>query len=109
MTFVRTKEFKENLISRFSSDIWLGAIDFSKWVIVGRRVLNALYRSSFPDTKQQDINLVYYVNDILDFKKSIYNTVNNLNKMASQGSREKIKVEKILGIPDYDVFLPYSV
>ena len=95
MTFVRTKkEFKENLVSRFSSDIWLGAIDFSKWTIVRRCVLNALCRSAFPDTKQQDINLVYYVNDILDSKKAIDITINNLNKMAYKVHGEKSKWRK---------------
>ena len=33
MTFVRTmKEFKQNLVTRFSSNTWLAAIDFSKYV-----------------------------------------------------------------------------
>jgi len=110
MAFVRTmKEFKQNLVTRFSSDVWLRTIDFSKWVLVGGCVLNALCRSPFPDTKQQAINLVYYVNDILDFKKSIDITVNNLNKMASEGSRKEIKVEKIPGTPNYNVFLPCDV
>ena len=72
-------------------------------------VLNALCRSQFPDTKQQDINLVYYVNDILDFKKSIDITVNNLNNMASEGLPNEIKVEKIPGTPSYHVFLSCNV
>jgi hypothetical protein len=110
MAFVRTmKEFKQNLVTRFSSDVWLRTIDFSKWVLVGGCVLNALCRSPFPDTKQQDINLLYYVNDILDFKKSIDITVNNLNKVASQGSWKEIKAEKIPGTPDYNVLLPCHV
>ena len=110
MTFVHTmKEFKQNLITRFSSDVWLGAIDFSKWIVVGGCVLNALCQSPFSDTKHQDINLVYYVNDILDFKKSIDVTVNNLNKIVSQGSMDEIKVEKIPGTPDYNVFLPCHI
>ncbi|CAF3285241.1 unnamed protein product [Rotaria sp. Silwood2] len=110
MIFVHTvNEFKENLVTRFSSDEWLGAIDFSKWVIAGGCVLNALCRSPFPDTKQQDINLMYYVSEILDFNKSIDTTVNNLNKMVSQGSRKEIKVEKIPGTPCYNVFLPCHI
>jgi hypothetical protein len=103
------KEFKQNLATRFSSDVWLGTIDFSKWAIVGGCVLNALCRSPFPDTKQQDVNLVYYVNNILDFKTSIDITVNNLNKIVSQDLRNEIKVERILGTPNYNVFLPGCV
>lgn len=110
MTFIDTmKEFKENLAIRFSSHVWLEAIDFSKWAIVGGCVLNALCRSAFPDTKQQDINLVYFVNDTLGFKKSIDITINNLNKIASQYSPKEIKVERIPGTPDYNVFLPCHV
>lgn len=110
MMFVDTiNEFKQNLAVRFSSDAWLGAIDFSKWVLVGGCVLNALCRLPFPDTKQQDVNLMYYVNDILDFKKSIESIVDNLNKMTLPGSIDKIKLEKIPGTPDYNVFLPCSV
>lgn len=110
MTFIYTmKEFKENLAIRFLSHVWLEAIDFSKWAIVGGCVLNALCRSAFPDTKQQDINLVYFVNDALGFKKSIDITVNNLNKIASQYSPKEIKVERIPGTPDYNVLLPCHV
>ena len=103
------EEFKQNLATRFSSDTWLGAIDFSKWMLVGGCVLNALCQSPFPDTKQQDVNLVYCVNDILDFKKLIDTTVNNLDKMASQGLRKEIKLEQIPGAPSYNVFLPCQV
>jgi hypothetical protein len=52
---------------------------------------------------------MYYVNDILDFKKSIDVTVNNLNKIVSQDLRNEIKVERISGTPDYNVFLPGHV
>ncbi|CAF4522442.1 unnamed protein product [Rotaria socialis] len=110
MTFVHTiKEFKHNLADRFLSDTWLRAIDFSKWAIVGGCVLNALCRSPFSDTKQQDVNLVYYANDILDFKKSIDVTVNNLDKLVSQDLCNEIKVERIPGTPEYNVFLPCYV
>ncbi|CAF3439191.1 unnamed protein product, partial [Rotaria socialis] len=106
-TFVHTiKEFKHNLADRFLSDAWLRAIDFSKWAIVGGCVLNALCRSPFSNTKQQDVNLVYYANDILDFKKSIDVTVNNLHKLVSQDLCNEIKVERIPGTPEYNVFLP---
>ena len=107
MAFVRTiQEFKRNLAARFSSNIWLGTIDFSKWAIVGGCVLNALCRSPFPDTKQQDINLVYHINDISDFKKSIDIIVDKLNQIFSQNLHNEIKVERIAGTPDYNVFLP---
>ncbi|CAM4962682.1 unnamed protein product [Rotaria socialis] len=110
MTFVHTiKEFKHNLADRFLSDTWLRAIDFSKWAIVGGCVLNALCRSPFSDTKQQDVNLVYYANDTLDFKKSIDVTVNNLHKLVSQDFCNEIKVERVPGTPDYNVFLPCNV
>ena len=110
LTFVKTmKEFKQNLAVRFVSNVWLDAIDFSKWVIVVRCVLNALCRSPFLDIKQQDINLVYYRNDILDFKKSIDLVVNNLKKLISQDIRNQIKIEKIPGAPDYNVFLPSTL
>ena len=107
LTFVHTMtEFKQNLAVRFVSDLWLEAIDFSKWVMVGGCVLNALCRSPFLDTEQQDINLVYYRNDIFDFKKSIDLVVNNLKKLVSQDIRNQIKIERIPGTPDGNVFLP---
>ena len=85
LTFVHTMtEFNQNLAFRFVSDLWLDAIDFSKWVMVGGCVLNALCRLPFLETKQQDINLVYYRNETLDFKKSIDLVTNNLTKLGSQ-------------------------
>lgn len=110
MTFVRkVDEFKQNLITRFSSDEWLGAIDFSKWILVGGCVLNALCQSVFPDTEQQDVNLVYIVNDISNYKKSIEIIVDNLNEMVLRGSTGKVNLEKIPGTPDYLVFLPCHI
>ncbi|CAF1202272.1 unnamed protein product [Adineta ricciae] len=110
MKFVHTMdEFKQNLVARFSSDAWLRAIDFSKWAIVGGSVLNALCNIPFFDSKEQDVNLVYYVHDILDFKKSIDDIVNNINKIGSKSSTNKIRVEKITGTPNYNVFLPCHV
>ncbi|CAF1321492.1 unnamed protein product [Adineta steineri] len=110
ITFVHTiQEFKQNFINRFSSNLWLDAIDFSKWAIVGGCVLNALCCSPFPDTTQQDVNLVYYNDDILNFKKSIDVTVDKLNKMVSQDLMNEIKVEKIPGKSAYNVFLPCQV
>lgn len=106
MTYVLTvEEFEQNLVTRFTSDVWISAIDFSKWVIVVGCVLNALCQLPFPDTKQQDINLVYYKNDILDFKKSIDLFVSDLKKIVSQDMQNEIKVERIPGTPDYNIFL----
>lgn len=103
------EEFKQNLAVRFSSDAWLKAIDFSKWAIIGGCVLNALCQSPFPDTKQQDINLVYYLHDILDCKRSIDLIVHSLSKIVSPDLRNEIKIEKIPGTPAYNVFLPCHV
>lgn len=107
ITFVRTvKEFQHNLATRFSSDDWLQAIDFSKWALVGGCVLNALCKTPFADTKQQDVNLIYYINNVVDFRKSMDIIVDNLKKIFSRDPQNHIKVEKILGTPDYNIFLP---
>ncbi|CAF4903881.1 unnamed protein product [Rotaria magnacalcarata] len=92
-------------MTRFASNMWLEAIDFSKLAIVGGCVLNALCRSPFPDTKNQDVNLVYYVNDVLDFEKTIDTTIVNLNKMDSRDLTNVMKVKKAPGVPSYNVFL----
>ena len=110
MTFIHTvDEFKQNLAIRFSSATWLGAIDFTKLVIVGGCVLNALCRVPFPDTKKQDINLIYYANDTSDFENVIRTTVNLLNEMLSEDLKNQIKVENISGTVNYNVFLPCNV
>ena len=77
--------------------------------MVGGCVLNVLCRLPFLDTKQQDINLVYYKNDILDFEKSIDFVVNNVKKLISQDIRNQIIIERISGTPDYNVFLLHHV
>ncbi|CAF1021953.1 unnamed protein product [Rotaria magnacalcarata] len=92
-------------MTRFASNVWLEAIDFSKLAIVGGCVLNALCRSPFPDTKNQDVNLVYYANDVFDFEKTIDSTIANLNKMGSRHLTNVIKVEKVPGASSYNVFL----
>ncbi|CAF0877870.1 unnamed protein product [Adineta ricciae] len=72
MTFVHTvEEFKLNLTVRFSSALWLEAIDFSKFIIVGGCVLNSLCKLPFHDTKDQDINLIYYINSLSDFEVTV--------------------------------------
>ena len=83
MTFVHTmEEIRQNLAVRFSSHAWLETIDFSKRAIIGECVLSTLCQSPFPDTQQQDINLVYYVDDILYFKESTDLTIHNLSKIV---------------------------
>ena len=110
LVFVRTMdEFKENLASRFLSTLWLKAIDFSKLVIAGGCVLNALCRSPFSDTEEQDVNLFYYAADTSDFETIVQNTVNNLNKTISLDLKNAIKMEKVSGASSYNVYLPYNV
>jgi hypothetical protein len=110
MTFVHTmEEFKHNLHTRFSSMRWIEAIDFSRWALVGGCVLNALCQSSFSDTNEQDINLVYYTNDTLDFKMSIDTIVMYLNQMIIGSRMNEIIAEKFPGAPSYNVFLPCDV
>jgi hypothetical protein len=110
LIFVRTiNEFIQNFATRFSSAAWLEAIDFSKLVIVGGCVLNALCQSPFPDTKEQDVNLIYYGDDLFDFETTVKATVNTLNKMVSADLMKEIKAEKVPGAPCYNVFLPCNV
>ena len=98
--FVSTmEEFKQHLLVRFSSNLWLKAVDFSKWALVGGCVLNALCQSPFPDTSEQDVNLVYCLNDILDFKTAIDVTINRLNQTLATNMNTEIKTEKIPGTP----------
>ena len=98
--FVSTmEEFKQHLLVRFSSNLWLKAVDFSKWALVGGCVLNALCQSPFPDTSEQDVNLVYCLNDILDFKTAIDVTINRLNQTLATNMNTEIKAEKIPGTP----------
>ena len=76
------EEIRQSLAVRFSSHAWLETRDFSKRAFIGECVLRALCQSSFPVTKQQDINLVYYVDDILYFKEPIDLTLHNLSKIV---------------------------
>ncbi|CAF1566950.1 unnamed protein product [Adineta ricciae] len=108
--FVSTmKEFKQNLIVRFSSNLWMAAIDFSKWALVGGCVLNALCQSPFPDTSEQDINLVYCIDDILAFTTAVNVAISRLNQSILTNINTGIKMEKIPGTPSYNVFLPCNV
>ncbi len=110
MTFVRTvDEFKMNLEVRFSSVLWLEAIDFSKFVIAGGCVLNALCKLPFPDTKGQDVNLIYYTDNLSDFEITVQNTIDDLKKIISSNPTNAIKIEKVPGSSCYNVFLPCNV
>ncbi|CAF4155784.1 unnamed protein product [Rotaria magnacalcarata] len=110
LTFVFTiDEFKQNLATRFSSALWLEAIDFSKLVIAGECVLNAMCRSPFSDTKQQDVNLLYYAEDTSDFETIVHSTVNILKKIISFDLTHAITMEKVPGVSTYNVFLPCNV
>ncbi|CAF1461479.1 unnamed protein product [Adineta ricciae] len=89
MTFVRTiDEFKMNMAVHFSSVLWLEAIDFSKFIIAGGCVLNSLYKLPFLDTKDQDINLIYYINNLCDFHATMQSTIDRIKHKISQ--RDKI-------------------
>ena len=110
LMFVHTvDEFKQNLASRFSSTLWLEAIDFSKLVIAGGCVVNALCRSPFSDTKEQNVNLFYYADDTSNFEKIVRSTVNNLNKIISLDLPNAIKMEKVPRVSSYNVFLPCNI
>jgi hypothetical protein len=102
-------EFKQNLATRFSSVLWLEAIDFSKLVIAGGCVLNALCRSPFSDTKEQDVNLIYYADNTSDFETIVQTTVNILNKIISPDLTNVIKMEKVPRASSYNVVLPCNV
>jgi hypothetical protein len=110
MTFVHTiGEFKMNLVVRFSSVLWLEAIDFSKFIIVGGCVLNSLCKLPFYDTKDQDVNLIYYINNLSDFEEDVQSTIDRLKKIFSKNSTSTIKIEKVAGSFCYNVFLPCNV
>ena len=102
-------EFKQNLMIRFSSSLWLEAIDFSKMAVVGGCVLNALCHSPFADTREQDVNIISYADNTIDFERTIETTVNTLNKILSLASMKEVTVEKIGGSLSYKVFLPCDV
>jgi hypothetical protein len=110
MTFVcALDEFQHNLASRFSATMWLPAIDFSKLVIVGGCVLNALCCVPFPDTKEQDINLIYTLGDRLDFEETVAVTILKLKEIHRKYLLNEIQVEKIPGTFHYDINLPCGV
>jgi hypothetical protein len=108
---VRTiDEFRKNLATRFLSTQWLDAIDFSKFVIVGSSVINALCRSSLADPKEHDINLIHLsVGCALDFITAVTKTITKLQTIASKYSKHEINVEQTPGSLRFDVHLPCGV
>lgn len=110
LLFVCTlNEFKCNLAARFSSTIWLNTIDFSKFVIIGGCVVNALCQFPFSDTKEQDVNLVYISKNSETFEDAFKTTVDKLKKVFWTNSMSEITIERILGTCSYNVFLPCHV
>ncbi len=102
-------EFKQNRATHFSSTTRLEAVDFSKLVVTDGCVLNALCPTPFPDIEEQDVNFIYYADNIFDFEKTVETTVDRLNKMFSANLTNRIKVEKNPGTPGYNVFLECNV
>ncbi|CAF4431927.1 unnamed protein product [Rotaria magnacalcarata] len=66
-------------------------------------------RSPFSDTKQQDVNLLYYAEDTSDFETIVHSTVNILKKIISFDLTHAITMEKVPGVSTYNVFLPCNV
>lgn len=102
-------EFFKNLNNRFMSSEWLDTIDFSKFVIVGGCVVNALFHSSFPDFKEQDVNLISVTIDPLEFEAAVTNVINMLQKRVLKDSKNQLKVEKVPGSLNCDIFLPCGI
>ncbi|CAF1071091.1 unnamed protein product [Adineta ricciae] len=110
LTFVNTvDEFRYNLAVRFLSDTWLSAIDFSKLVIIGGSVLNALCTLPFPDTQEQDINLIYFSGDWSNFEETVLSTAAKLKEINQNKFTVDIEVKKNLGSCSYDLYLPHGV
>ncbi|CAF1266641.1 unnamed protein product [Rotaria magnacalcarata] len=108
--FVATQnEFRENLKTRFSSPEWLEAIDFSKFVIVGGGVVNALCQSQFPDSAEQDVNLISIAIDEIEFEAAVTTTINKLHGIALKHLKHQINVEKVTGSLNYNVSLTCGV
>ena len=110
MMFVSTiAQFHKNLETRFLSTQWLGAIDFSKFTIVAGCVVNALCQVPFPDTKHQDIDLIYSLHNAIDFELAVTHTITKLKTITPEHLKHEVKMEKILGFPRYVVLIPYGV
>ena len=68
-----------------------------------------LCRTPFPDTKKQDINLIYYADVTSDFENAIRTTVNSSNEMLSEDLKKHIKVGSIPRTAHDHVFLLCNV
>ena len=110
MTFVRTLDaFEHNLSVRFLSAMWLPAIDFSKLVIVGGCVLNALCSMPFPDTRSQDINLIYSLDDLMGFEETVAKVMIKLKEIHRNNWMQEIRIEKIPECCRYNILLPCDI
>lgn len=110
MSFVRTlNEFKHNLLIRSFSAMWLSAIDFSKLVMVGGCVLNALCLMSSADSTGQDINLIYSLGNWMDFEETVTKVMLKLRGIHRHDEMYKIRTEAIPGSCRYDILLPCGI
>ncbi|CAM4852280.1 unnamed protein product, partial [Rotaria magnacalcarata] len=97
--FVATQnEFRENLKTRFSSPEWFEAIDFSKFVIVGGGEVNPLCQSPFPDSAEQDVNLISVAIDEIEFEAAVTNTINKLHTIALKHLKHQMGVGVGVGV-----------
>lgn len=102
LDYIRTmKEFKENLFRRFAGANWLEAVDFSKFALVAGSVLNALCKIPFGDTKDQDVNLIYYAKETSAFEQAVQNLISNLEQMKTGLFNNEIKLERIPGVSGF--------
>ncbi|CAF1370220.1 unnamed protein product [Adineta steineri] len=110
LTFVSNfNEFRKNFDNRFSSVHWIDAIDFSKFLIVGGSVINALCQSPFIDTREQDINLIYPSAYPIEFEAAVMKCIDVLQNITSQYSKHQIIIEKTPGKLRFDIHLPCGV
>jgi hypothetical protein len=107
MKFVNTlDEFRHNLATRFFAHLWLDAIDFSKFSVVGGCVLNSLCHTVFLGTNTQDIKLIYPTDNCIEFFTAVENAITRLKAISWNN---EIKVEKSYGSLRYDVYLPCNI
>ncbi|CAF1251657.1 unnamed protein product [Adineta ricciae] len=102
-------EFRHNLSVRFLANTWLSAIDFSKFIIVGGCVLNAFCNLPFPDTKEQDINLIFFSGNWENFDETVDSTVAKLKEMNQNRFTADIEIQKHIGTGSYDLILPNAI
>ena len=88
-------DFQANLTTRFAANEWIEAIDFTKFAIVGGCVLNALCHSPFPDTRHQDINIIYPTTDGASFNSAVYDALMKLRRMDALNKRKLFRFKQI--------------